>query len=246
MPPSGADPALLWLGLLLGAAAMGHAWFLLGWKRAAVFFGIAFCLFWAAASLNQATALASPRSYTAALGPRIGQVPALAALGWSAMLYNSHVIANLIAEGQPAGRRRGGTWTACMALLTALVLTAWDLTLDPHLSGPAGGGRAWIWLQGGAYFETPFANYLSWLQTAFTVDVAIRLMEPAPARGRDPLPRWLMAVPLAAFAAAGLAAAWLGSPEATRVLPPFAMGIPVLAALGRLLKHRPGTGEARA
>jgi hypothetical protein len=32
---------------------------------------------------------------------------------------------------------------------------------------------------------------------------------------------------------------WVGVPAATRVLSPFAMGIPALAALGRILKLRP-------
>jgi putative membrane protein len=247
------DPAMAWPCLLLGLLAAGHAWYLLGWKRAALFFGMAFCLAWAAASLSQATALASPLQYTGALGPRIGQVPAAAVLGWSGMLYNSHLIANLVADGRVSGRRRGGTWTVLLALLTALVLTAWDLTLDPTLAG-----RAWTWTQGGAYFATPFANYLNWLQIGFTVDVAIRLVEPAVAPGLEPAPRALMlrpglaraaagaAVPIAAFGAMGLAGMCLGRPEATRLLPPFAMGIPLLAACGRAFKHRRDAGEVRA
>jgi hypothetical protein len=37
----------------------------------------------------------------------------------------------------------------------------------------------------------------------------------------------------------------LGRPAATRQLPPFAMGIPVLAACGRAFKHRHEAAEAR-
>jgi putative membrane protein len=246
MPPSGSDPALVWCGLLLAAAAALHAWFLLGWKRAALFFALAFCLGWAAASLSLATALASPLNFTGALGPRIGQVPAAALLGWSGMLYNSHVIANLVADGHAAGRRRSGTWTVLLALLSALVLTAWDLSLDPSLAG-----RAWIWAQGGTYFATPFANYLNWLQTAFGVDVAIRLVEPA-LGPEPPARRWPAgaglaraaaeaALPVGAFAAMAVAAMFGSEPAATRLLPPFAMGIPLLAGAARACRPR---GEA--
>ena len=42
------------------------------------------------------------------------------------------------------------------------------------------------------------------------------------------------AIPVISYALIGLPDVFIGVPTATRVLAPFAMGIPVLAALGRL------------
>jgi putative membrane protein len=221
--------------LLLVAAALGHAWHLLGWQRATLFFGLAFTLAWAAETLSLATGLATPYHYTAALGPLLGKVPVVVPLGWSAMIYNSHIIANLMTDGTPTARRRGGLWTLGLALLTALVMTAWDLTLDPYMVLKE---KAWIWDQGGIYFGIPAANFVSWVETVLIIDLSIRLSSqglPLPDRSRAG--RWFAALPVFGYALIGLPDVFIGVPEATRVLSPFAMGIPILAALGRLAKR---------
>lgn len=224
--------------LLLVALALGHACFLMGWRRALVFFALAYGLSWAAETLSLATDLATPYHYTQLLGPRLGQVPVVVPMGWAAMIYNSHVIANLIAEGRPHSRRPGGPWLVGLALLTALVMTAWDLTLDPYMVHKG----AWVWDQSGVYFGIPAANYLSWAETVFMIALAIRLVEtvlpPPPRRAHR---RLALAIPVLGYAAIGLPAVWVGVPAAARVLSPFAMGIPALAALGRILK--PGKEE---
>jgi putative membrane protein len=221
--------------LMLVVVALGHAGYLLGWRRALVFFGMAFCLSWVAESLSIATGLAGPYHYTAAMGPRLGQVPWVVPLGWSAMIYNSHLIANLMAEGRPFSRHRQGVWLVGLALLTALIMTAWDLTLDPYMVIK---GHAWVWEQGGPYFGIPTANYLSWLETGFLIGLALRLVEPnLPWPRRAGTGALVLAMPVLGYGIVGLADMWVGEPLATRVLSPFAMGIPVLAALGRL-RHR--------
>lgn len=228
--------------LILVAAALTHAWRLLGWQRAVLFFGLAFSMAWAAESLSLATALATPYHYTAVLGPRIGQVPLVVPLGWSAMIYNSHVIANLVLEGAPRALRRGGLWTLGLALFTALVMTAWDLTLDPFMVVKE---HAWVWEQGGSFFGIPAANFLSWVETVFIIDVVIRLAShglPPPPRAR--VSRLFAALPVLAFALIGLPDVAIGVPEATRVLTPFTLGIPLLAALGRVVRMRPAEEAA--
>jgi hypothetical protein len=53
--------------------------------------------------------------------------------------------------------------------------------------------------------------------------------------------RWWSAYPIAVYALVGLCDVAIGQPLATRVLSPFAMGIPVLAGLVRVLN--PGGGD---
>ena len=61
-----------------------------------------------------------------------------------------------------------------LSLLTALVMTAWDLTLDPFMVQKA---KAWVWDQGGPYLGIPLANYVSWMETSFIIAVACRLVD---------------------------------------------------------------------
>ena len=218
--------------LIFGFLALCHAWYMLGWKRAAAMFGFIFVSSWAAESLSIATFLATPYTYTPVLGPRLGQVPIVVPVGWFMMIYYSSVIVNLITEGKPVATITKGWWIAGLAFLTALVMTAWDLTLDPYMVIQA---KAWIWEDGGAYFGIPFANYLSWVETVFIISVAWRLIEPSlPPPPRMHLTRTAAAIPVLSYALIGLPDVFIGVPAATRVLSPFAMGIAVLAALGRL------------
>jgi putative membrane protein len=229
---SGEKLSLALSNLIFGALALVHAWYMLGWRRAAAMFGFVFAASWTAESLSIATFLATPYTYTEVLGPRIGQVPVVVPVGWFMMIYYSSVIVNLIAEGKPVATISKGWWVAGLAFLTALVMTAWDLTLDPYMVQLE---KAWVWKDGGAYFGIPFANYLSWVQTVFMISVAWRLIEPSlPPPPRMHLTRTAAAIPVVSYALIGLPDVFIGFPAATRVLSPFAMGIPVLIALGRL------------
>ena len=50
-----------------------------------------------------------------------------------------------------------------MAAVGALVMTAWDLAMDPMMSA----GEHWIWEVEGAYFGIPLQNYWGWWLTVF-------------------------------------------------------------------------------
>jgi putative membrane protein len=74
-------------------------------------------------------------------------------------------------------------------------MTAWDLVVDPILSGPT--VRAWVWEGGGAYYGVPLRNFLGWIGTTFTIYLLYRSVErrwtlepvgPLPSRSwrRDP------------------------------------------------------------
>jgi len=231
----GAQAGLILGNLLFALAALVHGTWLMGWRRTLAFFAITWVTAFAMEMLSLATGLATPYHYTPVLGPQLGGVALVVPLGWYFMLYSSHILVNVIAEGRPLSTRGGPGWILLLALLTALVLTAWDLTLDPYMVQKAG---AWVWSQDGPYLGIPMANYVSWIETAFIIAVACRLTDRAlagPGPGPDPN-RWSAGWPIAVYALVGLSDLAIGYPPATRVLSPFAMGIPVLAGLVRLAR----------
>jgi putative membrane protein len=115
-------------------------------------------------------------------------------------------------------------------------MTAWDLVVDPVLSGP--NIKAWIWEQGGPYFGIPIQNYVGWLLTTFTVYLVYRLFERRSSpRPIGPLTTAIVAMPLIAYGAI-LISNSLAGPEALRVIGPFVMGLPLIAAATRLRVYR--------
>lgn len=235
---TGERPSLILSNIILAAAMLFHAGHLLGWRRAWMFFGLCVGLSFGAETLSIATGLATPYYYTPVLGPRLGPVPLVIPLGWFTMMYASHTVVNLIAEGQVISTRGKGAWILGLAALTALVMTAWDITMDPYMVLKA---KAWVWEQPGAYFGIPFANYLSWVETTFIISVSLRLTERSEAPPPDTShPTWFLALPLVVFGLLGLPDVFIGFPIETRLLSPFSMGVPLLAAAVRL-KRREGT-----
>jgi len=82
--------------------------------------------------------------YTDYLGPEARERPVLIPLAWFMMIYPSYVIANLVMDGHATGTRAGAGWLVRLAAVSAVVMTAWDLVVDPILSGPSlgrGSGR---------------------------------------------------------------------------------------------------------
>jgi uncharacterized membrane protein len=227
-----------------------HAAYALGPRHAAAFFAITAVVSWAFEEVGVATGLIyGPYHYTETLGPWLGSVPVLIPLAWFMMIYPSYVIANLIADGEPTGTRGGVPRLLGLALLSALVMTAWDLLIDPVLSGPS--FRAWIWEAGGPYFGVPLQNYAGWLATTFVVYLAYRAgerrWEPRPLGPQSPA---VAAMPVVAYATMMTANAWSSYlPEAAKVIAPFAMGLPIVAASLRLVdrgraERQDGAGPA--
>jgi uncharacterized membrane protein len=173
--------------------------------------------------------------YTEVLGPKIaGTVPVVIPFAYLSMLYPSHVIANLILDGRPVSLRRGLLGMATAGFLTALVMSAWDLTTDPVMAGQV---RAWIWVEGGPYFGIPFSNFSGWILVVWCICLLYRTVETrVPAVPLGEPRRWLALGPLIGYGTMALCDSAVGVPEATRLLPVFAMGIPLLAASIRLFE----------
>jgi putative membrane protein len=170
--PSGLT-SLMVIALLF---CLWHASTALGVRLMLAFFAITALTSWGFEEIGVATGLIyGPYHYTSALGPWLGSVPILIPFAWFVMVYPTYILANLVADGWPIGTpgRRGDL--VRLALLSALLMTAWDLVLDPILSGPSVG--AWVWDQGGPFFGVPLQNYVGWIATTFTVYLLYRSAE---------------------------------------------------------------------
>jgi len=156
--------------------SLWHASVALGVRLTLVFFAIITVTSWIFEEIGVATGLVyGPYHYTATLGPWLGSVPVLIPLAWFMLVYPSYVVANLIVDGWPVGTPGGRGHLVRLALVGALVMTAWDLVVDPILSGPTVG--AWVWERGGPYYGVPVQNYLGWIVTTFTAYVLYRSVE---------------------------------------------------------------------
>jgi uncharacterized membrane protein len=140
-----------------------------------------------------------PYHYTTFLGPKwFGLVPIVIPLSWFMMAIPSFHFALKAAPG------RG---PVVQILLGAVILTLWDLALDPAMSYAT---PYWRWEVDGAYYGMPMVNLAGWLFTSLLIMGAFVLL-----RSREwveKLPtRWLaifyganLILPLGMSVAAGL------------------------------------------
>lgn len=99
--------------------------------------------------------------YTDAFGFKINeQVPPAVPLSWFYMGLASYLIADQIV------RRIGGHARPIVTVLAgALLLTAWDLVLDPAMSHADVFVQYWVWNDAGPYVGMPLINFLGWIFT---------------------------------------------------------------------------------
>lgn len=185
--------------VLLGFC-LWHASAALGVRLAATFLGITVVTSWIFEEVGVLTGLIyGPYHYTTALGPWLGSVPVLIPLAWFALTYPTYLIVNLVRGRWPVGTPGGRSNLVGLALLGAVLMTAWDLVIDPVLSGPTVG--AWVWERGGPWYGVPVHNFLGWIATSFTIFLLYRSAErrsarPA-ARAGEPLETEASAFPVA-------------------------------------------------
>ncbi len=132
-----------------------------GWKRNLLLLGLTFATSLTFECVGVATGkVYGPYHYTDLLGPKfLGLVPVIIPAAWFMMTYPSFVMATrLVPEKWQGVTRRVG-----IAAVGALVMTSWDLAMDPLMV--AGGN--WVWDVKGAYFGVPLQNYLGWWLTTF-------------------------------------------------------------------------------
>ncbi len=220
-----------------------HAAALLRWKNALIFFALSSVISWTFEEVGVRTGLIyGAYHYTDALGPKLGNVPLLIPLAWFMMIYPSYLIANLILDGDI--RPTQGTTLRILgrALIAGMVMTAWDLVIDPGMSSPGG---AWVWEQGGAYFGVPLQNFAGWLLTTVTVYFCYGLWERRSRwQGAPAVPAWFGVLAPVVYGMMTFRYVVESAGNVFGLIALFAMGLPFLLALWRHFasgRSRPST-----
>jgi len=102
--------------------------------------------------------------YTTLLGPKAGgRVPWLIPLSWFLMAVPSYVLARVTFPG------RRDRWARLA--FAAVLLTLWDLALDPAMSYQS--PYYWRWTDAGPYYGMPWINLAGWLATGGVIMAAV-------------------------------------------------------------------------
>ncbi len=233
-----------------------HAAYVLGWRHTLLFFGITVAVSWGYEHVGVETWLIyGAYHYTDALGLKLGHVPIIIPIAWFMMIYPSYIIAYLIAgdrqkimmiRGNKSDNSYSNNRTALpqilwLSFLSAVVMTAWDLVVDPYLSGPT--ERAWIWGHGGQYFGVPLHNFGGWLLTTFTIYCLFQLLSERKFQvsRSHPVSTPVILLPLIGYGAMMVTNIIPGEPPELRIIGPVVMGIPLAIAASRLLKKNTDT-----
>ena len=149
------------LTMLAFGFAILHSWQNLGWKQMLLLLVLTFGISLLFECVGVATGwVYGPYHYTDKLGPKfLGLVPLLIPVAWFMMTYPSYVIARVLMPSI----RKVWVWRLAVAALGAVIMTAWDLAMDPMMVN----GGHWVWEQPGAYFGIPLQNYWGWWLTIF-------------------------------------------------------------------------------
>lgn len=176
------------LTLLAFGFALAHGSQRLGWRWTLALLAITFAVSLTLESAGVATGLVyGPYHYTAKLGPKfLGLVPLLIPVAWFMMTYPSLIITETMIP------RPLYSWTAvaAAAALGGVVMTAWDVAMDPMMVANA----HWIWEVDGAFFGIPLQNYWGWWLTMFLTFLAFyglaRWRRAAPSQTDRAYDRW--------------------------------------------------------
>jgi uncharacterized membrane protein len=226
-----------------------HAAYVLGWRHTLLFFGITVAVSWSYEHVGVETGLIyGAYHYTDALGLKLGHVPIIIPTAWFMMVYPSYIIANLIGSGrQMIMREKNNNYNnhrislvqiLWLSFLSAVIMTAWDLVVDPYLSGPT--ERAWIWEDGGQYFGVPLHNFGGWLLTTFTIYFIFWLLSERKFQvrpSRRPLNTPIILLPLIGYGTMMVTNIIPGEPPELRIIGPIVMGIPLAIAATRMLMN---------
>lgn len=215
--------------LLMFAGCLASAAHLLGGRAALLLAALALAAGWCAEQMGATHGwFFGSYHYTDVLGPRLGAVPVVIPLMWFALSYTGYVMANLIVWQTPADGATSIARSAAQAFLAALVVTAYDLGVDPYMVYKL---KAWIMdKRDGWWFGETVQGFAGWMLVAFAIVFAFRLLQRRlPPTAAAPSLRAATA-PLLLYAGLMLYEATQGVPVETRTIALFVMGIPLFCA----------------
>ena len=145
--------------------SLTHAAFCYGWRSALVFAVLTLIITLIFESIGVTTGIIYGRYYyTDFSGYKFfGLIPFYIPIAWFMMIYPSYVISGLII---PKHNKISLIYSIERWVMAGIVMTAWDLTMDPRLSTEWG---FWVWIDKGVWFGVPIHNYIGWLITAITI-----------------------------------------------------------------------------
>jgi uncharacterized membrane protein len=217
-----------------------HAGLTLGARRAALFFVLTVVISYIAEEMGVRTGLIfGPYHYSDQLGLKLSNVPILVPLGWFMMVYPSWVVARALLGGVDLRRLAG---MVALALFAAMVMTGWDMVMDP----PMAGRGVWVWEQGGDYFGVPLHNYFGWIGNTFVIYLAFAALDKLIADEAAPrrFSALFAALPVIVYAWFSLQYLRPDRPHALIAVAIFTMVAPGLLALARLFLPRSGDSAA--
>lgn len=229
--------AIVAASLLMFAACWVSASQVLGAAPALRFVLIACGLGWLAEQLGSTLGwFFGDYTYTPLLGLRLWDVPLVIPMMWFALTYAGFVMANLIVWQRPvtADGGAGSAGLLFLALLGGLIVTAFDLGADPYLVFHL---HAWDMLKRGDWFGETMQGFVGWVFVSFVILAAFRWSLRGHATPATP-PVPMVLLPLGLYASGMVFQLLWGDPVETRAIAPFAMGIPLLAALAGFWRWR--------
>lgn len=217
--------------LTFTAFSLLHAGLMLGRRRLALFFVLSVVISYLMEEVGVRTGwIFGHYHYGDMLGFKLGHVPLLIPLGWFMMIYPAWVVARALLREvdvrQPAGM-------VVLALVAALVMTGWDMVMDP----PMAAAGKWVWEDGGAYFGVPPHNYFGWVLNTFVVYLAFDAASRTTAGHGGEGYRFggiFAALPAVAYTAFALEYLAPGRLPALSIIAVFTMLLPGALALARL------------
>jgi uncharacterized membrane protein len=158
------------LTLLAFIFALLHGSQHMRWRRTVLLLVLTFGVSLLFESVGVATGwVYGPYHYTDKLGVKfLDLVPLLIPVAWFMMTYPSYLIAERIVPD----RWSTWIWRLGVAAVGAVIMTAWDLAMDPMMVA----GEYWVWEVEGAYFGVPLQNFWGWWLTTFVTFMLFLVM----------------------------------------------------------------------
>ena len=223
--------ALVVAALVQSGVALWSCRTLLGTRTTSIFVTVAVALGWFAEQMGSTLGwFFGDYTYTDVLGPRLGSVPVVIPLMWFGLCYIGFLMASLVLWRQPAPPASSWPAGALVALLAAMIVTAFDLGADPYFVYTL---KAWIMTEkDGGWFGETVKGFEGWMIVSFAiVSLFQAVARPLAVAGTDAAARRAALVPVLIYAGFMVFQAAMTQPVALRIIAFYAMGIPCVIAL---------------